>query len=86
MTADSALLDKLPACFRAIRESRGKWWLTSAPDVAYDSVREVIDAYREPVSAPSLVEPLEHIANVEGDCVSWCGACRLIDPQTGEQR
>lgn len=48
MAHDTERLDKLPQCFRAIRESRGKWWLTSAPDRQYDTLREVIDAYQEP--------------------------------------
>ncbi len=47
--ADTARLDKLNrgSLFHAIRNHRGKWHLTYAPDTQYEDVRGVIDAARE---------------------------------------
>lgn len=42
-----------------------------------------VDHEGKPVHA--LPEVLKHIAKDNGDCVSYCEACRLMDPQTGLQ-
>ena len=51
---DTARLDKLPQCFHMLRTGAGVlapgqyWWLTYDPNKTYASVREAIDAHREP--------------------------------------
>lgn len=61
-----------------------------------ETLRQAIDRTRaefrdEQIEPPVLDEPqaeqkpLKHIANENGDCVSWCAACRASDPLTGLQ-
>jgi hypothetical protein len=48
MTTDTARLDKLPQCFHMLRTDGKQWWLTYDTNRQHGTVREAIDAYKEP--------------------------------------
>lgn len=46
--ADTARLDKLPACFHMLRFRDGEWYLTYNVNDTFNNVRAAIDAHQEP--------------------------------------